>query len=44
MNVSTQSNVDRMDSSLGELEQRHLVRRTLIERGADIISVWRTVI
>jgi len=43
-NISAPPAVERLDSSLGELEQRRLVRRSLIERGADIVSVWRTVV
>jgi hypothetical protein len=31
----------RVDSSLRELERRRLVRRSLVERGADLVSVWR---
>jgi hypothetical protein len=36
-----ESDVDLVDSSLRELERRHLVRRSLVERGADVVSVWR---
>ena len=43
-NISTPADVERMASSLGELEKRRLVRRSLIERGADIVSVWRAVV
>ena len=32
---------ERVDSSLRELQRRSLVRPSLVERGADIISVWR---
>ncbi|MDA4136366.1 MAG: hypothetical protein OK449_05120 [Thaumarchaeota archaeon] len=35
------SDTGRVDSSLRELERRRLVRRSLVERGADIVSVWR---
>jgi hypothetical protein len=43
-NISKPADVERMDSSLSELEKRRLVRRSLIERGADIVSVWRAVV
>jgi hypothetical protein len=35
---------ERVDSSLRELERRRLVRRSLVERGADIVSVWRPAV
>jgi len=41
---SAPRDTERLDSSLRELEQRRLVRRSLVERGRDIISVWRTVV
>jgi hypothetical protein len=42
--VATHEDNERLASSLRELEQRRLISRSLIEKGADIISVWRTVV
>jgi len=41
--LSSARETERLDTSLRELEQRRLVRRSLVERGRDIISVWMTV-
>jgi hypothetical protein len=35
---------EQLDVSMRELEHRRLVRRSLVERGRDIVSVWRTVV
>lgn len=37
-------NSDSLDSSLRNLERKRLVRRSIVERGADAILVWRTVV
>jgi hypothetical protein len=42
--VTKQEDVEQLATSLRELEQLHLIQRSLIEKGPDIISVWRTVV
>ncbi|MGA2665845.1 MAG: hypothetical protein ABSF83_12975 [Nitrososphaerales archaeon] len=42
--TSSRLDVERLDSSLRELEQRDLVRASLAERGADLVSVWRAAV
>ena len=38
------SGTEALDWTLQELENKHLVRRSLVERGADIVSVWRAAL
>jgi hypothetical protein len=35
------ASTERMESTLQELEDRQLITRSLIERGAEIVSVWK---
>ena len=43
MNASSDG-IGRLRSSLADLEEHRLIRRTLTERGGDIVSTWKTVV